>query len=61
MLYVFDDAKVADMLRDLGFFVFETKYGASGRYAIEKTADVDKILHQKFADQNFKIAPCLCF
>lgn len=60
-MYVFDDAKVADTLRSLGFSVIQNGRGKNGKYCVPENQDLLELLHTQFADIPFSVADALCF
>lgn len=60
-MYVFDDAKVADKLRSLGFSVIQNGRGKCCKYCVPETQALAEILHAQFADVSFSVSDVLCF
>lgn len=66
-MYVFEDAKVADKLRSLGFSVIKTGgsregyNGKNGQYCVPESQALLELLHAQFGDVVLSVADVLCF
>ena len=60
-MYVFDDSKVADKLRSLGFSVIQNGRGGRCKYCVPEDSRLTAILSSQFADAHFAITDVLCF
>lgn len=60
-MYVFDDSKVADKLRSLGFSVIQNGRGGHCKYCVPEDSRLTTILSSQFADTHFAVTDVLCF
>lgn len=66
-MYVFEDAKVADKLRSLGFSVIKTGGGREGhngkndQYCVPESQTLLELLHTQFDDVALSVSDVLCF
>lgn len=66
-MYVFEDAKVADKLRSLGFSVLRTRgngrghNGKNDQYCVPESQTLLEALRAQFDDVAFSVANVLCF
>ena len=58
-MYVFNDPKLAENLRSLGFSVIRN--GATGKYCVPEDRALIDLLHTQFADVDFIVSNILCF
>lgn len=59
--YLFDNAKFADKLRELGFSVIETGAGAKKKFCVPKSDELVRLLHAQFADVKFAVSDVVFF
>ena len=60
-MYVFDDAKVADTLRSLGFSVIQNGRGENIKYCVPENQALLEMMHTQFSDTDFTVTDVLCF
>ena len=66
-MYVFNDAKVADKLRSLGFSVIKNngngrkQNGKNDQYCVPESPALMEALHTQFDDVVFSVSNVLCF
>lgn len=60
-MYVFNDPKVADNLRSLGFSVIQNGRGENSKYCVPENQALLEVMHAQFADISFTVTDVLCF
>lgn len=59
--YLFEDAKFADRLRELGFSVIQSGSGAKKKFCVPENEELIKLLRTQFADVAFTVSDVLFF
>ena len=59
-MYVFNDPKVADNLRSLGFSVIQNGRGENSKYCVPENQALLEVMHAQFADTSFTVTDVLC-
>lgn len=60
-MYVFNDPKVADNLRSLGFSVIQNGRGENSKYCVPENQALLEVMHAQFSDTSFTVTDVLCF
>lgn len=60
-MYVFNDPKVADNLRALGFSVIQNGRGENSKYCVPENQSLLEVMHTQFSDTGFTVTDVLCF
>lgn len=60
-MYVFNDPKVADNLRSLGFSVIQNGRGENSKYCVPENQALLEVMHAQFDDTSFTVTDVLCF